>query len=461
MHSSKDELIVFLTKFGQQHILKYWNQLNLPEKDHLISQIRSIDFEHLEELYQMAKSQNSVKKHVIPEPANIMTLDKRKIHDSGMVQIGEDALKDGKVAAFLVAGGQGSRLGFNGPKGIYPISPVKKKSLFQVHSEKLLATGKKYGVEIPWYIMTSETNDESTRTFFKKNKYFGYSCENIMFFKQGMMPALDKNGKLILDSVSHIFVSPNGHGGSIKALWESGAINDMQKRGIEYIFYFQIDNVLTNICDPVFIGYHIEGHSEMSSKVVRKAYPEEKMGVICSMEGKMGVLEYSDMTNEEMYALNPDGSLKFWAGSIASHVINVNFIERENNKGFRLPYHIAEKSIPYLDDNGRRVLPEEKNGYKFETFVFDALADSKNPITIEVERDMEFSALKNKEGKDSPESVRDDLLRIYKAWLSHAGIKVPENITNMEISPFFALDGQDVLEKKDRISEIRENIYID
>ncbi|MGD9900694.1 MAG: UTP--glucose-1-phosphate uridylyltransferase [Calditrichaceae bacterium] len=461
MSGLKNELNDFLTKYGQQHILKYWDQLDLSQKDSLLSQIRSIDFEHLDELYQMAQSQSFEKKRVIPEPADIVTLSVRKKRDAGMAEIGENALKNGKVAAFLVAGGQGSRLGFNGPKGIFPISPVKKKSLFQVHSEKLLATGKKYGVEIPWYIMTSKTNDEATRAFFNKNGNFGYSSENIMFFKQGMMPALNKQGKLILDSVSHIFMSPNGHGGSIKALWDSGAIDDMQKRSLEYIYYFQIDNVLTNICDPLFLGYHIENHSEMSNKVVRKAYPEEKMGVICAMDGKMGVLEYSDMEEEEMYAVNPDGRLKFWAGSIAAHIINVNFIERENSEGFRLPFHIAEKSIPFLDNNTRRVMPEEKNGYKFETFVFDALADSKNPVTIEVERDKEFSALKNKDGKDSPDSVRDDMLRIYRTWLEHAGVKVPENITNIEISPFFALNEQDLIEKKNDVPAITENIYIE
>jgi UDP-N-acetylglucosamine/UDP-N-acetylgalactosamine diphosphorylase len=379
---------------------------------------------------------------------------------------GEEMLSRGKIAAFLVAGGQGTRLGFDGPKGMFPVTPVKKKSLFQLHAEKLLATGKKYGVGIPWYIMTSLTNNEQTITFFKKNNYFGYHKDHVIFFIQQMIPAIDRQGKLILDQADHIFMNPNGHGGSIKALSESGALSNMKERGIEHLFYFQVDNVLTRICDPDYIGYHVLAGSEMSCKVVHKKYPEEKMGILCKINGKLGLVEYSDLSTEEMNASNPDGSLKLWAGNIATHIFDCKFLERENMGGFRLPYHIAEKNIPYIDPNGHLITPEEKNGIKFETFVFDALMDVNQSVCIEVERQEEFSPLKNKEGENSPETVRIALLNLYARWLEDTGHVIPRNkkgepSINIEISPRVALTGDDLQIKKGEINNIADQFYLE
>ena len=450
----------------QEHIFRFWESLNEKQRKNLLAQIELIDFSLLSRLTGQALGQKDTQKNYELSAPEVITLDQRMQEDTAARTAGEEILSQGKIAAFLVAGGQGTRLGFDGPKGMYPVTPVKKKSLFQLHAEKLLATGKKFGTEIPWYIMTSITNNEQTIDYFRTNNYFGYDKDNLIFFIQQMIPAIDRQGKLILDHADHIFMNPNGHGGSIKALWESGALSNMKERGIEHLFYFQVDNVLTRICDPVYIGYHLLAGSEMSCKVVRKKYPEEKMGILCESNGKLGLVEYSDLSKEDMYALNTDNSLKLWAGNIATHIFDCKFIERENEGGFRLPYHIAEKSIPYIDANGQLITPEEKNGIKFETFVFDALMDVKQSVCIEVERQQEFSPLKNKEGENSPETVRMALLNLYVRWLEDAGHAIPRNNSgepsiDIEISPQAALTEGDLQKINIKPGDISDQFYVE
>jgi UDP-N-acetylglucosamine/UDP-N-acetylgalactosamine diphosphorylase len=451
----------------QDHVFKFWDKLTELQRSRFLSQIKKIDFTLLNKLIDLGlNKEKDTAERLNLEQAGIVTLKERKEEDDKVRAIGEEALRKSQVAAFLVAGGQGSRLGFNGPKGMFPVTPVKNKTLFQLHAEKLSAIGKKYNTVIPWYIMTSEINNEETIMFFEKNNYFGRTRDDIKFFTQDMLPAINRQGKLILCAPDRIFENPNGHGGSIKALWDSGALKDMQRRDVKYIFYFQVDNVLTQICDPVYIGYHISNNSEMSNKVVRKNSPEEKMGIICKINGKTGLVEYSDLSNEDMFAVNKDGALKYWAGNIATHLISVDFIERENASGFRLPYHKAEKSIAYITDKGKLHKPNEKNGIKFETFVFDALLDAQKTVSIEVDRRKEFSALKNKEGFNSPLTVRNDLLQTYSGWLKSADIDVPvdeNNIPklNLEISPLFALNEKEVKQKRNSIPRLYDGIYIE
>lgn len=462
---SLKKLIDTVHENEQEHIFNYWDQLSKAQKGQLISQIRPIDFNLLDQLYSNWKNNAGHERYPQLNPANMISLSQREKEDKDTLPIGTEALQKGQVAAFLVAGGQGSRLGFDGPKGMYRVTPVIKKSLFQLHAEKIFAMARRYETVIPWYIMTSETNHGQTKSYFIENGYFGLQSDNVYFFNQEMMPALNKQGKLILTSNHQIFCSPNGHGGSIKALWDSGAIDDMQKRGIKYIFYFQVDNVLAQICDPAFLGYHIRYNSEMSNKVVRKVSPEEKMGIICELDGRTGVIEYSDLSEQDMYARESDGSLRYWAGNIATHIINVDFIIRENKDGFKLPYHFAEKEIPFIDASGKLLKPGHKNGLKFETFVFDAIADVKNTISIEVDRSKEFSALKNMEGFNSPKTVRSDLLRTYAAWLGEAGFdikvdgdKVPD--IELEISPLFALNAADVKARRHEIHNVYNGLYL-
>jgi len=461
-----DKIRQILEKSDQSHVLRFWDKLNDSQRTKLLQQISGIDFNLITRLTQQALDvKENAAVSIELEPAEFISLQERKSRDREALPAGEDALRSGKVAAFLVAGGQGTRLGYDGPKGIYPVTPVKKKSLFQLHAEKLLAMATRYGQVIPWYIMTSETNHAATESFFRENGYFGYDAENIMFFSQEMIPAIDRRGKLILDAPHHIFSNPNGHGGSLKALWQSGALADMKKRGVEIIFYFQVDNVLTRICDPVYLGYHILGNSEMSNKVVRKKSAEEKMGVLCKINGKLGLIEYSDISDDDMHAREPDGSLRFWAGNIATHILSVSFVERENKDGFRLPYHIAEKNIPYLNDTGELITPGEKNGIKFETFVFDALQDAERSVSIEVVRREEFSPLKNREGDNSPETVRRALNNLYGSWLAAAGYNLKKDragslLADLEISPLVALRAEDLTGADLQFNPDSDKIYI-
>jgi UDP-N-acetylglucosamine/UDP-N-acetylgalactosamine diphosphorylase len=475
----------------QGNIFRFWEKLDEAQQYNLLNQVKQIDLDLLEHFVELAAHPEKYThgKQKL-DPGGVISLSERQQRDGEARRIGEEILRKGAVAAVLVAGGQGTRLGFDGPKGMYPVTPVKKKSLFQLHAEKLLALNKKYRVDIPWYIMTSQTNHDQTVRYFQDNKYLGYPPQNVFFFTQAMIPALDRQGKLILDAPDHIFMNPDGHGGVLKALGRSGAVADMRTRGIEHIFHFQVDNVLLRICDPYFLGYHVWEKADMSNKVVRKVSPEEKIGIICYMDGRLGVVEYSDLSKEDARALSSDGNLRYWAGSIAIHILRVDFVDKE---GFKLPYHMAVKSIPFVDEQGRPVQPAEKNGFKFETFIFDALLDAENVVSLEVERQQEFSPLKNAEGENSPQTVRQSLVDLYAGWLEEAGYEIQRHkgtkaqsrrssggsaedlppgrdkgtkrlrnkeIKVIEISPLFALDAEELKQKKFQIDPQAEEIYL-
>ena len=439
---------------GQGHVFRWWGVLDAEARSRLVNQLSSIDFELLERLSRQLRSkQADTLGHLEPpEVIAIPRTEKERRQAEEARRTGEALIRAGKVAAFLVAGGQGTRLGYDGPKGLFPIGPVTGKSLFEMHAEKILAASRTYETPIPWYIMTSETNDAETQAFFAENDFFGLGRDDVVFFRQKMIPALDADGKLILDAKDHVFLNPNGHGGSLLALVEGGAVDDMKARGIEVISYFQVDNVLIKIVDPVFIGHHAQAEAGMSSKMVMKRDAREKVGVFGMVDGKLRVVEYSDMTREDMEARNADGGLTYGAGSIAIHLIDVSFVEAEVRDGFRLPYHVAHKKIPCLNEEGDQILPDVPNGYKFEAFVFDALADAPRSVVMEVAREEEFSPVKNREGEDSPETAKRDLSNAFGRWLEAAGVAVPRTEGGdvdgwIEISPLYA-DGLEAFVEK-------------
>ncbi len=464
--STLQQKIEHLYAQNQGHIFRFWDSLNTNERQELLSQVSKIDIPILKELLALQDgSEKEISGFFKLEPTEVMTLRNRKNRDSAVLPLGEEALRKGEVAAFLVAGGQGSRLGFDGPKGIFPVTPVKRKPLFQLFAEKLLYLNNKYNTRLPWYIMTSETNHDMTVQFFREMAYFGLSENDVHFFKQDMLPAFDKNGKIIMENKHRLFFNPNGHGGSLQALHKSGSLSDMEARGIRHLFYFQVDNVLVNICDPLFLGYHIAAKSQMSTKVIRKTGPEEKMGVICKINGQDGVVEYSDLGEEETFARTEDGELKYWAGNTAIHMMDVEFLLNRAGRGARLPYHKAEKNIPCIDEAGEKIKSDEKNGIKFETFIFDLLLDVQKSFTMEVQRSREFSAVKNKEGSDSPASAKRDLLRNYAGLLTQAGVPLKVDAHGIppfefEISPLFAQSVDDINAKKEKIPVIKQGTYL-
>jgi UDP-N-acetylglucosamine/UDP-N-acetylgalactosamine diphosphorylase len=371
---------------------------------------------------------------------------------------GQRLLKEGKVAALVVAGGQGSRLGVDGPKGIVGVTPVKRKSLFRVFAEKILALEKKIGCKIPFFIMTSRENRKETEEYFQANAFLGLDRSRVYFFVQGMLPSITPDGSLIISEQGGISINPDGHGGTFRALKSSGYLEMMKKLGVEEIFYFQVDNPLVKICDPLFLGIHRLSGAHMSSKVVRKATFGEKVGVLAKIDGKTHLVEYSDMDDSMRYAVSTDGSMLHWAGNIAVHMMRRDFIERITSGDRMLPFHRARKSILSKGPDGRS---REIEGIKFEAFLFDALPLAEKTTTLEVNREEEFAPVKNRTGTDSLESSITMQNSLYRTWLENIGIKVKPGI-NLEISPFLALDEGELRKKASILPEaIEEDTFLE
>ena len=462
-----------LSCHGQQHLLGFYEQLAPDEKQKLLGQIDALDFAAIAEWIAMYVKSNGViaiPSHFEPAPSyppEPLSSQEQKKYELAS-QRGVDLVADGKVAAFVVAGGQGTRLGFDGPKGDFPIGPVSNKTLFGIFAETILAARKKYDTPIPWYIMTSPLTHRATVDIFESNDYFGLGKSDVSLFQQGTNPNFAPDGKILLADECTIASSPDGHGGSLRALYKSGALADMNTRGIEYMTYWQVDNPLINIFDPLFIGLHALDGAEMSSKALIKAHPMEKVGNFCLVDGKVTVIEYSDLPDEQAHRRNPDGSLVFELGSIAIHIISTAFVEKLNAHGFALPIHRAFKKIPYIDAQGNPVVPTEPNGVKLETFIFDGLPLAEKSVILQTIRSEEFAPVKNATGDDSPEVTRRMMIARAADWLEAAGVKVPRKPDGtpdctLEIAPSFALHKQDVAEKADQIPAIMpgDKLYLE
>ena len=468
----KKELTALLEQAGQVHLLRYWDSLNDEQREHLASQIKSIDWQTVLGWLRTAGegfSKESLER-LVPAPykaAVPSTKEDKALYENAR-KLGETLLSGGQVAAFTVAGGQGTRLGYDGPKGTYPVTQIMHKSLFQVFAEGILRTQKKYGTCIPWYIMTSNINDSATRAFFEENAYFGLKREQLMFFSQGMLPAFDiATGKALLETPCSLALSPNGHGGSFEALRNSGALDDMKKRGIKVISYWQVDNPLIRQFDTLFIGLHSLLGSDMSSKALLKRDAKEKLGHFCLLDGKLTIIEYSDMPDVLLYKKDATGQLAFRAGSPAMHVISREFVERLTAAKLELQPHKASKKVKHLNENGDLVSPDKPNAIKLEFFLFDALPLAKNPLILEGDREDEFAPVKNAEGDDSPESSRRYMLNRAVRMLSQAGVKVPLKEDGspdavIELSPAIFGDADDVRANISIIPEIKpgSQLYI-
>lgn len=461
---------------GQGQVFRFWDALSAAERETLLATAREIDLAEVSKLVRVHLGDAGEEgiDYSSLEPAPFLpwpeTPEETERWEKARVR-GEEALRQGKVAAFTVAGGQGTRLGYDGPKGTFGVTPVRNKSLFQVFAEKILAARSRYGADIPWFIMTSPLNHEATERFFRENDFFGLPESEVMFFRQGRMPAVDFEGNIILESKARIAMSPDGHGGSLRALCRSGAVEMMEARGIEAISYFQVDNPLVQFIDPVFIGFHFAEGSEMSSKMLPKAYPEEKVGVFVVSEGRMMVVEYSDLPAELAERRDVGGELVFRSGSIAIHLLATSFIKRigGGDEASMLPFHRADKKIPAVDESGEPVKPDAPNGVKFEMFVFDALPFARNPVVIETRREDEFSPVKNAEGLDSPETCRRDQLKQFVRWLEAAGVEVEKDAdgvpaVTLEVSPLFAVDERSFIEawqKLDPKPALRDGLVLE
>lgn len=459
-----------LRKRSQEHILGWWADLDPGGREHLLSEIESVPWDILEPL---------IESHVHHRPASrsITNLGPPTVYPnvpddqlSGLYRDadarGKELVFSGKVAAFTVAGGQGTRLGFDGPKGVVSISPVKEKSLFQLFAEIILAMRQR-GADIRWYIMTNPANHNQTLGFLSDHDYYGIPREAVHLFSQNLLPSFDYSGKILMADKSHLALAPDGHGGSLNAMATSGALADMKSHNIEIISYFQIDNPLVKPFDPLFLGLHDITKSEMSTKVAKKTEALERVGNVCVQDGKTLVVEYSNFPEELATSLKPDGSRMFNYGNLAIHAINVDFVDKIVSQGFQLPFNRADKKVTYIDKNGFLRTPRDPNAVKLETFVFDAIPLAANPLVLEVERAEEFSPVKNAKGIDSVESAIRDQIRRSARWLVSAGAQIPmhdngEPDVVIEIAPSFALSADDV-KRKIRYSprfDPGEEIYI-
>ncbi len=454
VESRYQHYIGVLERHGQRQLLAFWPQLDTGQRQALLGDLDAIDFERCAALVdpfvrnkpQLALPTNIDAADALPAEADATDEDRY----AQARRRGADAIADGKVAAFVVAGGQGTRLGFDGPKGAYPGTPVRQAPLFQVFAESLLGVKERYGKQPPWYIMTSPGNHAATVSFFEEHDFFGLGRDLVTFFSQGQMPAFRPDGRIMLAQPHRVALSPDGHGGSLLALRRSGALDEMRARGIEHISYFQVDNPLVKIVDPLFVGLHIETGSEMSSKGVAKVSDTEKVGNFVMADGKLQVIEYSDLPDELAHAKNADGARQFDIGSIAIHMLDRSFVERLTSGGpLELPWHRAEKKVATIDERGTPVTPTEPNGVKLEMFVFDAIPLARNAMVMYTRREEEFSPIKNASGVDSAESSLRDQARRAARWLEAAGVSVPADAT-VEISPRYALDAADL---RRRLSE--------
>ncbi|HEY0967263.1 MAG TPA: UDPGP type 1 family protein [Opitutaceae bacterium] len=469
---------------GQGQVFAFWGALTPDERAALASQAVEVDLTEVDRLNQsLVFNQGGAGVNLeglAPAPCTRLPENGGDAAQWAAARAtGEAALRAGRVAAFTVAGGQGTRLGYDGPKGTFAVTPLRKKSLFQVFAEKIRAAGLRYGKPLHWFIMTSHANHQQTEQFFAAHKFFGLDKGRVHFFRQGRMPAVGFDGKILLETRSSLALSPDGHGGSLRALHRSGALDLMAREGIDTISYFQVDNPIVRCIDPAFIGFHLQAKSGMSSKMVPKAYPEEKVGHFCRQHGKVVVIEYSDMPMAMQRETAADGALKYSAGSIAIHIIDREFARRMAgaqaagsevrghgssaepitpdpspmaSAGPALPFHRADKKIATVDSAGQPVKPSAANGVKFEMFVFDALPFADNSIVIETARADDFSPVKNAEGVDSPQTCREDQLRQFARWLKAVGAAVETDATGLptltlEISPLFGYDAASFAER--------------
>ena len=436
-----------LSRHGQEPVLRFWDRLSDDARRELLAQLETLDFHNLQRMRDHLRS--ALGADAVPvgdiEPAPVIRLSDASGTEA--VARGEALLRAGAVGAILVAGGQGSRLGYDGPKGCYPVGPVSGASLFGVHARKLLALQRKYGAPVLFYVMTSEVNDDATRAFFDEQGYFGLSADTVRFFKQGVWPALTADGGLVLDRPGHLFMSPDGHGGIIAAMKRNGVLDDMRARGLSTLYFFQVDNPLLAIADPAFIGLHALRGADVSVKVCAKRSADEGLGVVVVRDGRCAVVEYSELSEAQQHATGPDGAQKFLFGSVAIHVFSRTFLEQEADA--TLPLHLAHKKVPCCDEDGQTVTPDTPNAYKFEKFIFDVIPHASCAVNVEFAREDEFSPVKNVEGTDSPATARRDIVRKFARWFESCGVEVPrgpdgEPAAALEIDPCYALAPADL-----------------
>ncbi|MCK4282717.1 MAG: UTP--glucose-1-phosphate uridylyltransferase [Candidatus Brocadiae bacterium] len=451
--NDQEQIARRLRESGQEHALRWLDELDDAGRQKLLRQLAGLDLPELLEFKNLIETPPTDISFEHVEPAPVARLPLRKAErdiEEYVTCLGEDALAADRVAVLTVAGGQGTRLRYDHPKGMYPITPIRGKSLFQFFAEQILAARRRHGCGLPWLIMTSPTNDAETRDFFARNDFFGLGQDSVHFFPQRVNPILDGNGKLLRAEKDELLVGPDGHGGMFAALATSGLLNVLREGGWDLASYFQVDNPMVTVADARFLGHHLRWHADISCKVVPKRDPQEGLGLAVLKSGKPTVIEYTDVPEEIAAARFPSGQLLFPFGSIAVHTISVPFAERVAQEG-ALPWHVARKRYEILDELGHKALSPPAGCYKFERFIFDALSFADECAFVEVRRAAEFGPVKNAEGEDSPDAARRLMQQQWLEWLREAGasFSTPKDFSSpvIEISPLYAADAAELKER--------------
>jgi UDP-N-acetylglucosamine/UDP-N-acetylgalactosamine diphosphorylase len=455
-----ERLTAHLAPIGQQHLLAFWDQLDGAEQKQLARQVLAIDpevFRKIQNQHAAAAGSGATdKSHWAALAARAESPPAMRLDGSGVSftreaarERGAELLRAGQVGMILVAGGLGTRLGLDQPKGMFSIGPLSGRSLFQVLIEQLLAASRRYGKPVPLYIMTSPATDEVTREYLAEHEYFGLPASDVRIFCQSTMWALDDRWeRILLETPGSLFLGPDGHGGMLAALAKSGCLADVQQRGITQFFYGQIDNPLTQVCDELLLGSHALASSEMTTQVVRKRDPLERVGNVVAVDGRVQVIEYSDLPEEAARLTHADGTLKLWAGNLAIHVMGVEFLARCAEEPNALPFHTAHKKVPYIGSNGQPVQPEQPNAIRFERFIFDLLPLAERALVVEADAAEAFAPVKNSDAEktDNPRTSKAALVALHTKWLTAAGASVAPGVP-VEINPLFAASARELREK--------------
>ena len=403
-----------LIKYDQQHLLMFYDEINEEEKEKILNQILNIDFEEIIGLYKNSYKEDDYSNVKISPIEHIIRENIDKMHETYYKSIGERVIKNNEFAVATMAGGQGTRLGYKGPKGTYELELEPKKSLFEILCDSLKVVNYLYNISIPWYIMTSENNNQATIDFFEENNYFGYNKDKVKFFKQSNLPLMDTEGKLLINKDFKVKEASDGNGGVFSALVNDGMIDDMKKHNVKWVYICGVDNIMVRPIDSLFLGLAVEKNVKCASKSVVKSYPEEKVGAFCKKNGKPGVVEYIEMTKEMVYGKNEDDELLYGESHIVSNMFTVEAIEKIAKEN--LEYHVALKKNSYINENGEEIIPEEPNSYKFEAFIFDGFQFFDDLLVMRINRNTEFAPIKNAKGIDSPDSAKEIYEKYYKDW---------------------------------------------